>query len=62
MQTPTILVVDDEQLIRWSLTDAAQARKAIASVEAETAADALKRLREGVDLVLLDYGCPTPTG
>src|SRR5436190_10442811 len=61
MQTPTILVVDDEQLIRWSL--ATRLKEAGYRVlEAETGADALKQCREGVDLVLLDYRLPDADG
>ena len=54
MPAPSILVVDDEQLIRWSLTSRLTEEGYRVS-EAATAADALKRVREGVDLVLLDY-------
>ena len=61
MQTPTILVVDDEQLIRWSLTDRLKT-EGYNVVEAETAADALARSGDGVDLVLLDYRLPDGDG
>src|SRR5262245_63986667 len=54
MPSPTILVVDDEQLIRWSLASRLT-DEGYRVFDAETAADALKRVREGVDLVLLDY-------
>jgi len=61
MHIPTILVVDDEQLIRWSLatrlTDAGYR-----VLEAETGREALERHREGVDLVLLDYRLPDADG
>jgi DNA-binding NtrC family response regulator len=61
MRPATILVVDDEQLIRWSLaTRLGEAGHRV--VEAETAADAIKRFREGVDLVLLDYKLPDGDG
>ena len=61
MHPATILVVDDEQLIRWSLTSRLT-QEGYRVLEAETAAQALKRSREGVDLVLLDYRLPDADG
>ena len=61
MQTPTVLVVDDEQLIRWSLNDRLSAA-GYRVVEAATATAALERHAEGVDLVLLDYKLPDGDG
>ena len=61
MQPAKILVVDDEQLIRWSLSDRLT-QEGYKVLEAENAAQALDRNREGVDLVLLDYRLPDSDG
>src|SRR5918994_5140759 len=57
MAHPTILVVDDEPLIRWSLTERLRSEP-YEVLEAETGKGALDQLQEGVDLVLLDYRLP----
>jgi len=61
MPIPTVLVVDDEQLIRWSLSQRLE-HEGYRVVEAGTAETALARHGEGVDLVLLDYTLPDGDG
>jgi CheY-like chemotaxis protein len=61
MQTPTILVVDDDSLIRYALRDALTG-DGYRVLEAETAAEAVAKSRDGVDLVLLDYRLPDGDG
>ena len=61
MPKATILVVDDEALIRWSLTERLRS-EGYEVLEAETGHDALEKLPEGVDLVLLDYRLPDTDG
>src|SRR6266542_1457344 len=57
----TILVVDDEQLIRWSLSERLTA-EGYTVIEAGTARDALQKFGGDVDLVLLDYRLPDSDG
>jgi DNA-binding NtrC family response regulator len=61
MTKATILVVDDEALIRWSLTERLRA-EGYDVLEAETGQGALDKVAEGVDLVLLDYRLPDTDG
>ena len=61
MPKATILVVDDEALIRWSLAERLHA-EGYEVLEAETGKAALEKLPEGVDLVLLDYRLPDTDG
>jgi DNA-binding NtrC family response regulator len=56
-----VLVVDDEALIRWSLVERLRA-DGHEVIEAETGAEALERVKDGVDLVLLDYRLPDIDG
>jgi DNA-binding NtrC family response regulator len=61
MPSATVLVVDDESLIRWSLAERLRA-DGYQVLEAETGREALDRVRDGVDLVLLDYKLPDIDG
>jgi two-component system, NtrC family, response regulator AtoC len=61
MRHAAILVVDDEDLIRWSLRERLSS-DGYAIREAGTGAEAMDRFREGVDLVLLDYRLPDTDG
>jgi DNA-binding NtrC family response regulator len=53
----TVLVVDDEQLIRWSLRKHLE-RAGYRVADAECGGQALERLDEDTDLVLLDLRLP----
>lgn len=58
----TILIVDDEKTIRWSLAEAITAG-GYDTVEAETAADGIAKFRDASpDLVLLDMKLPDGSG
>ena len=61
MPNATILVVDDEQLIRWSLVERLRS-DGHDVLEAPTGREALERVAAGVDLVLLDYKLPDIDG
>ena len=62
MALATLLIVDDEELVRWSLRERF-GRDGYTIVEAGTCAAALDQLSSGsVDLVLLDYRLPDGDG
>jgi DNA-binding NtrC family response regulator len=61
MPNASILIVDDEQLVRWSLASRLK-EEGYRTLEASTAAEARSLIREGVDLVLLDIGLPDTSG
>jgi len=61
MPNATVLVVDDEPLIRWSLINRLK-EEGYRTLEAGTAGDAVAQHREGADLVLLDFALPDANG
>jgi two-component system, NtrC family, response regulator AtoC len=61
MPNTTVLVVDDEALVRWSLKERL-ARDGYQVLEAATAASALEQVSDATDLVLLDFRLPDSDG
>ncbi len=57
----TILVVDDERLVRWTLRERFE-QEGYEVIEAENGQEALKQLSSGIDVVLLDHRLPDMNG